>query len=1150
MTKAKYAKVVATWMGACAMPALAPGLASAQIAGPYNLTTIPAGPTWSQDVAMPAGDWTLAFWAKLDPQTQGIVAALGRPASDTQPAAPMLAVAIENTRPTLIAGSRKVSGAALTRPGEWHRYALVSTGGQQRLYVDGRLAAQAPQPQGSAPAALLVSPTSTPSGGVSADIAGLRIDAGAADAASLRKDAAVSPPDASLIPFVQTSPHWPMQTHQMEGQVTAQDAATLPTSAAAPDAPVAKPLGERPPIAAEADGRWTLGNWFLAEAPSISADGAALSKPDYRPASKASAWYAATVPGTVLTTLVDRGVYPDPAHGLNNLAIPEKLAHQDYWYRTSFDLPAGVSGKALELLLNGVNYHAQVWVNGTQVGTTTGAFIRGKFDVSALLKAGRNAIAIRVSPPPHPGQTQEESLTSGVGENGGAMMLDGPTFGASEGWDWIPTIRDRETGLWQSVQLVATGQAQIGDPQVVTTLPKADNSVADVEITVPVTNISDQPISATVRAAFDDVSVTRTVTVPARSTTSVRFAPATDAALAVQHPRLWWPNGYGDPALHTLHLTTTIGGQPSDVKTLRFGMRQVTYEMSLVDAKGNLDRALLNFDKARSDGQSLVDTRHQSIRKVSNGWSYSFAAGAKDSPAVTPIKGDEGLSPFLVIRVNGVRIAARGGSVGMDDFMKRVDRAHLEPFFKLHRDAHVNIIRNWVGQNTEQSFFDLADEYGLMVMSDFWESTQNYNIEAQDPALFMANAEDVVKRYRNHPSIVLWFGRNEGVPQPILNQGLAAMLQKDDGTRLYLPSSNTINLHDSGPYNWREPEKYFTEYSKGFAVEVGTPSFPTLESWKRAIPASERWPISDTWAYHDWHQTGNGAVKTFTDAMDREFGKPDSLPDFARKAQMLEYESYRAIFEGMNAGLWNTTSGRMLWMTQPAWPSSAWQVFSSDYDTHGAFYGMKKASEPVHVQMNLPDHKVILVNNEQTALSGVRIIAVVQALDGRELARKDTALNAPAGKVSDAFTLNLAPLMASGPVLVRLTATDGKGVRLSDNFYWQAANDSALQALSAMAPAGLTASARASGKDKDGDAAIAVTLTNPGKTAAIQAKLTLYDGNGKQVLPAYFTDNYVSLLPGESREVTITAPAALVGAAPSVHLRGFNVAPQTIRVGE
>ena len=513
--------------------------------------------------------------------------------------------------------------------------------------------------------------------------------------------------------------------------------------------------------------------------------------------------------------------------------------------------------------------------------------------------------------------------------------------------------------------------------------------------------------------------------------------------------------------------------------------------------------------------------------------------GAESSPAVRQIKDEAGLTPYLVIRVNGVRIAARGGNIGMDDFMKRVDRARLEPFFRLHQDAHLNIIRNWVGQNTEDSFYDLADEYGLMILNDFWESTQDYNIEAQDPALFLKNATDVVKRYRNHPSIVVWFGRNEGVPQPILNEGLQALIHKEDGTRIYMGSSNRVNLQNSGPYNWRPPVEYFTEHAKGFSVESGTPSLPTLEAWKRAIPAADRWPISDTWAYHDWHQTGNGAVTSYMDALATRFGPGTSLEDFERKAQMMQYESYRAIFEGMNAGLWTQHSGRMLWMTQPAWPSSAWQIFSSDYDTQASFYGVKKASEPVHVQMNLPDYKVVLVNNGTTELHGMTVDAKVVSLDNRVLAEKRATLTAGAEAANTAFTLDLAPILAKGVALVRLEAHDRGGKLVSTNFYWQAANDAQFQALNNLAP--VTLQSAATSRVDGAETVATVTLTNSSQTPAIETKLTVLNADESQVLPAYFTDNYVSLLPGETRTVEIRYPTTKA-AMPNVMLRGWNVA--------
>ncbi|VVT21974.1 Glycosyl hydrolase [Sphingomonas sp. EC-HK361] len=1104
---------------------------AAQTIGPFNVAIPAGGDSYTKRVgaddapAIGARDWTLAGWIERS-AGDGIVGGLGDPEEAHR------YLAIVDGRPTLVTEAATVRGTRTLGKG-WHHVAASVSGGVARLYVDGVAAgsgriANAPV----APVAVFA-----PTPGFAGRVAGFRFSPTASDPAMLRAEAQHRPDFTGTV-YQTTSPDWPVQVRQMAGQTVPQDAWTLPRSKAPIPAAVAKPEPTGPAIVATGPMRWDIAGWRLAEAPKITAQAAAISRAGF----DARRWYAATVPGTVLTTLVDRGVYPDPAYGLNNTVIPESLARQDYWYRTEFEAPAAAAGKRQVLTFNGVNYAAEVWLNGARIGAMKGAFIRGKFDVTGKLLPGRNAIAVRVSPPPHPGIAHEESLTAGVGENGGMMMLDGPTFGATEGWDWIPSIRDRNTGLWQGVSLAATGAATIGDPHVVTTLPKADNSVADIEITAPVTNASAQAVTATVRAAFDDVAVEKQVAVAPGQTVDVVMKPSDFPQLSVRDPKLWWPNGYGDQALHDLTLTTTVNGTASDTRKLRFGMRQVTYDLSLMNQKGDLERVGINLSRARARGERIVDGSHTGIRKVRGGWAASLVPGAETSPAVTPVKGQDGLTPYLVIRVNGVKIAARGGNIGMDDFMKRVDRTRLEPFFRLHKDAHLNIIRNWVGQNTEESFYDLADEYGLMILNDFWESTQDYNLEAQDPALFLANAADVVKRYRNHPSIVVWFGRNEGVPQPILNEGLEDLIAKEDGTRLYMGSSNRVNLQNSGPYNWRPPVEYFTEHAKGFSVESGTPSLPTLEAWKRAIPAADQWPISDAWAYHDWHQTGNGAVKTYMDALATRFGAGTSLEDFERKAQMMQYESYRAIFEGMNAGLWTENSGRMLWMTQPAWPSSAWQIFSSDYDTQASFYGVKKASEPVHVQMNLPDHKVVLVNNRVGGLKGVTVTAKVVGLDGRSFADRKTMIAAPGETVSDAFTLDLAPALAAGVALIQLRATDADGKLLSTNFYWQAAADAQFRALNGLKPVTLTTTVAAGGMPQEaGMTALDVTLTNPSDTPAIETKLTVMNADGSQVLPAYFSDNYVSLLPGETRTVRITYPTDKAKDA-RVTLRGWNVA--------
>ena len=401
-------------------------------------------------------------------------------------------------------------------------------------------------------------------------------------------------------------------------------------------------------------------------------------------------------------------------------------------------------------------------------------------------------IAVKIYSPPHPGIPHEQSIKAGPGENGGQLAIDGPTFVASEGWDWIPGIRDRNVGLWQDVMLSASGPVRIQDPQVITMLPLPRTDRADVHINVPLENRAAQAVQGILSANFDQVSVSKTVTIEPGETV-VKLAPSEFPALSVANPRLWWPNGYGAQDLYDLKLSFKQGAGESDSKNIRFGIRHVTYELSLFDESGKLQRVDVDVAQGSARGERLIDVSHEAIKKSPKGWAASLYPGALRSSAVRVLD-DHSLTPHLAIRVNGVRIASRGGNWGMDDSRKRVSRERLEPYFRLHKEANVNTIRNWVGQNTQDTFFELADEYGMMILNDFWASTQNFQVEPQDPQLFFDNARDVISRYRNHPSIVLWFGRNEGVPHPILNEGLADLVAEVDGTRHFTGSSNVVNL--------------------------------------------------------------------------------------------------------------------------------------------------------------------------------------------------------------------------------------------------------------------------------------------------------------------------------------------------------------------
>jgi hypothetical protein len=1158
--------------------------------GPYNATFLPDGPGLTKSLAAPSpldsrtaalldrlglnkqpdsrdalltggAAWTLAFWFRASEPLTGTVLLAG--IGDTA-AEDARYIGFTDNHLGLWLGRGQGSNHLLAAESEltkteWHLAVAVSDGQKVTLYADGKKMTMSTLAQGSVAPRLEMAPASVagiiPEGRhFGGEIASLKIYRIALTAAEVQAIAA-APPNFSLATYEEAARRWTVQTFAMVGQSAPQDPATMPRGKGGVQKPVAKALpSATTKLEVAGQDIWRLrGGWKLAAAPDVKATGEAISKTGFATRD----WLAATVPGTVLTTMIDRGIYPDPDYGLNNLAIPESLAHQDYWYRAEFKAPPQSRGRRLTLTFEGVNYAAEVWLNGKKLGGFTGAFLRGKFDVTSLITAtGENVLAVRVSPPPHPGIAHEQSIKGGPGENGGIQTLDGPTFAATEGWDWIPGIRDRNTGIWQDVTLTATGAVEVGDLQVVTTLPKPDRTEADIEIEAPLTNASSIPVEGDLTASFDNVQVSKHVKLESGETV-VRLKPEDFAQLKVQHPRLWWPNGYGEPVLHTLKVTFTAGGKLSAQQQIDFGMRELSYETSLFDSTGHLRRVEVLPSRTHDEALPLINESHEGIRQIDDktpnqmpggqplpeyfrhAWVHSIEPGAEGSPSIQLVEGGWP-GTDLVIKVNGVRIAARGGNWGMDDSRKRVSVEHLEPYFRLHRDAHVNIIRDWMGQDTEENFYALADKYGLMVWNDFWESTQNYNLEAEDPTLFLKNARDSILRFRHHPSIVVWCGRNEGVPQPVINEGLANLTRTLDHTRYYTGSSNQVNLRNSGPYQFQTLETYY-RINRGFSVELGIPSVPTLESIESFIPEADRWPISDTWAYHDWHQSGNGDVAPFLAHLETEFGAATSLEDFERKAQMLDYVGHRAIFEGFAAHLWQPNSGRMIWMTQPAWPSMEWNFLSSDYDTQSSFYGTQKACEPVHAQLDLTDGAVDLINLGEAR--GLKVRVHVVGLDGKTLDDNTNQVLAAANARTHVVRPDLDKLADGHTVLVELQVSDAASSPVSDNFYWWAKDEASLRELNGLPQAALTASATVAASGSERKAT--VKIKNSGDTPALMVKLTLKDvATGKRILPAYYSENYVSLLPGEERVLTVEFPAGPT--KPTISLRGWNLATKSI----
>ncbi|WP_078901627.1 discoidin domain-containing protein [Actinacidiphila yeochonensis] len=967
-----------------------------------------------------------------------------------------------------------------------------------------------------------------------------------------------------------------------------------------------------------------------------STDGAVLSGPGV----DTSAWLPATVPGTVLASLVEQGKLPDPVLGRNNLQVPEALSRHSWWYRREFTLPAGLDhgpGRRVRLEFDGVNHQAEFWLNGTRLGTAVHPYARAAFDVTDALRPGRgpNVLAVRVDPMPYPGSPADKgpSGDSWLDAGSGTMNRNAPTYMSISGWDWMPPVRDRATGIWNHVRLRSTGTAVVTDPYVSTRLPDLpDLGTAEITLTVPVTNTAGRDQKVTVRAAFDGVRVARTATVPAGATTDVVLAPAEFPALRIADPELWWPNGYGEPVLHDLTLTAEAGGAVSDRRTLRFGIRQFDYSYSMpVPIVNGHGSQVLDFTAVQGRYVRLQDI-HRATQYGISMWTLSvYAAGdhstdlalgrpatasSTDSSAGPPGNVTDGDSTTrwssgyqdgqwiqvdlgsaasvdrvaiewetayatdftvqvsadgqnwteatsvaqkpvqpLQISVNGTRVFCRGGNWGFDELLRRVLGTRTADTVALHRDQNFTMIRNWTGCSNREEFFAACDENGLLVWNDFWDG---WSMDPPDHAAYLALARDTLRAYRSHPSIAVWCGANEGAPPTPIDDGVKQLVAQEDPDTLYLGSSADGVVKGHGPYSWTDPGSYFGTGNFGFHTEIGMPVLPVAETMRNLVGDEAPWPVGDVWGAHDWARNGAQDPRGYQAAIEDRLTAADDLDTFTTRAQLVNYENARAMFEAWNSALWDNASGLLLWMSHPAWYSTVWQTYDYDLDTNGFYYGTRCACEPLHIQLRPSDGQITAVNHTPAALTGATATATAYDLLGNRLAPPasatvDVAASATADGPVAAFTADLPALH-----LLRLDLTAADGTPLSRNTYWRYRQPSDLRGLNSLAQTRVTVGQVADGHGRKArgsrgprasdPGALTFTVRNTGAATAAMVRISLRDrATDTRLLPAYLSDNYLWLLPGEERTLTATWPHPTRGGdRPRIVVEGYNVPRTTI----
>ena len=859
-------------------------------------------------------------------------------------------------------------------------------------------------------------------------------------------------------------------------------------------------------------------DWMIQSSANVPQKGDEVSRVTFHPKD----WHKASVPSTVLAALVKDGEFPDPYFGMNLQSIPgagpkgKNFSNYPmpkgspfavpWWYRTEFRLPAGYEGKTIWLNFEGINYRADIWLNGQRIAdakTVAGAWRTYEFDVSEIAVPGaENVLAVEVSAP------RKEDLAI--------------TF-----VDWNPLPPDKDMGIWRKVFVRSGGPVSVRYPMVATHLDLPSLQTAHFKVVAQLRNASRQPVTGTLKGNIGEIQFAQLVQLGAGESREVTFLPEKFSQLNVPNPRLWWPAQMGEQNLYSLALQFEVDGKVSDLAQTTFGIREITAELAEVTS-------------------ILKPERYQ------------------------------------LIRVNGRRILIRGAG-WTPDMMLHESPQRLEQELRYVRDMNLNTLR-LEGKIETDEFFDLADRYGILIMAgwvccDAWENWSKWKDEQY--AIASASLRDQLHRIRSHPSVAVWMNGSdippprdvEGSylqiedelqwPDPVfsssehLRSKLSGFSGVKEGVYQYVPPS--FWLESATPRIQRRVKFDNTRAAAfGFTSETGPgPAIPPVESLRRMLPPEHLWPIDDWWNFHA-NEESFSDIKVYTNALNTRYGASRTVEEFAGKSQVDAYDGMRAMFEAYTRNKYQAT-GLIEWMLNNAWPGLYWHLYDYYLRPGGGYFGAKKACEPLHPIYSYDDGSIWVASSQYHDAAGLKLTAKVFNLDMTEKYSQQATLDAKADSSNKVFTIPEIKGL-SKTYFVWLGLDDAAGNRITSNLYWlstqpdlmdwpKVAYDKTpalqygdLTLLNTLPKVHLTYS---SASERQGDEMLThVSIENPGTNLAFAVHLRVNRGDGEEVLPVLWQDNYFWLLPGEKREITATyAAGGLDGASPKVAVEGWNVSP-------
>jgi mannosylglycoprotein endo-beta-mannosidase len=858
------------------------------------------------------------------------------------------------------------------------------------------------------------------------------------------------------------------------------------------------------PVATSAHDQYELKDgWQCQNIKQVTVTGEQLSRPGF----SLAGWQPATVPGTVLTTMLKNKQVPDPFYGMNNNKIPDIYNigrdYYTYWFVKDFKEAPATANNQIYLNFRGINYSCDIFLNGKRVNKERhfGMNLRQSYNITSLLaKDGNNRLAVIVYPIDPVGNPNG-------GQGGDGRIAKNLSHQYVAGWDWIQPIRDRNTGIWDKVTIEKTSGVVLKNPHIVTLVsgkrdPEAkQQDPAVIKASIEVENPQAKIIRGTVEYTMDGQTVKQPAILSASGTTEIKLPDFT-----LKNPKLWWPNMYGGHPLYDLKFRfVTAEGKVLDDTSVKVGVRQIDY------------------------------TWNEHTR------SMQFA-------------------------VNGQKIFIKGGNWIISDAMLRFSDERYDAEVRFHRDMNLNLIRIWGGAIIERpEFYAACDKYGMLVFQDFWfsgdcngrwvdpmksEDQWTRRKYPDDHALSLTSMADMVKMIRNHPSLAIWCGGNEIAPPiDILRPLQDSILPKLDGTRCFFTYSNSdkmsynsIGGNGDGPYTIQDPKIFWSYRTFPFNSEVGSVGTGDAESLERFLPKENQVvpdyannKIDSLWKYHKDIGYANSIAP---------YGTPKNIKEFGDIAQLVNYDQYRALAEGFSAHSWDWYTGFIIWKTQNPWTALRGQMYDYYLDVNACLYGLRTGSEPLHVMCNPNDGMVMIVNNTFHYYHDVMLKISFIDINGKEIPETGVFIEVSPTSIQSYLSVkpNLDKHRAEKGAFLKLQVLDAMQAVLSENIYWYPDSTGNYSGLQEMKKADVTISAR-----KVSENVIEVKIANPaGNPLAFFNRISLVDSStGKRLLPVFYDDNYLSVLPGNEKTVRMEYNGDEKG---KVTVEGWNVSKQIVPV--